>query len=90
MKAKSTPAVRNRRSQIEVGMMPEAPWMRARRPSSRSEVWSSHLSKADCSLAAFGSASFRLLNRATPQGLSESPPRPSSISGHSWATTERP
>ena len=44
MYANTTAPVRNRTIQIEVGMMPAAPWIRSRRASSRSEVWSSHLS----------------------------------------------
>jgi hypothetical protein len=44
MNAKMTAAVRKRTTQIECGMMPAAPWIRSRRASSRSDVWSSHLS----------------------------------------------
>ena len=54
---KTTPAIRSSTVQIESGTMPAAPWMRSRRASSRSEVWSSHLSYADCALDVCGSAS---------------------------------
>ena len=90
MKVKTTPAIRKRTSQIEVGMMPSAPWSRSRRPASRSEVWSSHLLYAACSLAVFGFASCRLRKSAIAHGLIVSPPLPASICGHSWCTTERP
>lgn len=43
-----------------------------------------------CSVAVVGRATLRVRKRATAQGLIVSPELPSSISGHSWFTTERP
>ena len=89
MKPKTTPAIRIRTSQIDVGMMPSAPWSRSFLPFSRSDRWSRYFPYAACSVAVFGSAALSVWKRAAPQGLIVSPPFPATICGHSWCTTER-
>ena len=83
MKRKMTAALRRSTSQRESGTTFAAPWMRSRRASSRSDVWSSHFEYAACSGTVFGSAIFSVRNSATPHGLSVSPSVPASIRGHS-------
>ena len=77
-------------SQSGVGMIPSAPCKRSRRPSSRVEVWSSHLEYAASSAALPGWAVSSVRKSATPHGLMVLPRSPRSIAGHSWLTTERP
>src|SRR5215217_3291758 len=54
-------------------MMPSAPWRRSLRACSRSDVWSSHLECAFCSLGLVGLVTFRLRNSATAQGFNGVP-----------------
>ena len=90
MKTKITPEMKKSTIQSGVGITPTAPWVRSMRAASRADVCSSHLSKADCSLAVSGSTPRTVSKSSTPQGLIASPRVPSSIRSHSWPTTERP
>jgi hypothetical protein len=90
MKTKITAAIANSTSQSGPGMTPSAPWMRLLRAASRSDVSSSHLPYAACSVALFGSVVLSVLNSVAAHGLIASPSVPSSIRGHSPWTTDRP
>ena len=75
MKTKMITALTMRTTQSESGITFAAPWMRSRRASSRSEVWSSHFEYAACSLALSGSTVFNVRKSATPTDSGHRHPR---------------
>ena len=68
MNPKMTIAIRSSTNQSGPGITPTAPWMRSMRAASRSAVWSSHWSYADCSELARGSVVFRVGKARPPIG----------------------
>ena len=83
MKAKMISEIRISTNQSGPGITPTAPWIRSLRASSRSAVWSSHWSYADCSAFDSGDVVLRVRKRAAAQGLIVSPWVPASSAGHS-------
>ena len=69
MYAKTTAATRKSTIQTEVGMIPDPPWIRSRRASSRSDVWSSHLRRQPPPLRLEGSNGCSVRKSASPHGI---------------------